>query len=197
VIVDGVIGQIMEAVSINKVNAPVSSNPEEWAVGFMKQRNGRRSVRQSLYLNPEELEKHNQALEVKWREIERNEPRDEYYLAEDADFVITAFGTVARIAKSVVDDLRGEGYRVGIVRPITAHPFPYDAYLPVRERAKGILCAEMNWGQMIKDVKLAVAERIPVEFYGRSGGACPGIEEITSASRKMIAELGIEKVLEV
>ena len=100
---------------------------------------------------------------------------------------------MARIAKSVVDEMRDEGYKVGIVRPITVHPFPYEAYGPVCERAKGMLCVEMNWGQMLKDVRLAVEGRIPVSFYGRSGGACPGMEEIASECRKMIDELGIKK----
>ena len=193
VIVDGVLGQIMEAVSIQKAADPYDSNPEEWATGYMKHRGGRRVIRQSLFLNPEMLEKHNQLLEAKWKKIESNEVRFECYRTDDADFAVTAFGTVARIAKSVADNLRDEGYRVGVVRPITVLPFPYEAYAPVRERARGMLCAEMNWGQMLKDVKLAVAEKIPVGFYGRSGGACPSIEEITSACRKMIAELGVEK----
>ena len=193
VIVDGVIGQIMEAVSIERVAHPASSNPETWAAGYMKERGGKRIVMQSLYLDPEMLEKHNQALEAKWKKIEAKELRYECYRTQDADLAITAFGTVARIAKSVVDDLRDEGYKVGIVRPITVHPFPYEIYGPVCETAKGMLCVEMNWGQMLKDVRLAVGGKIPVEFCGRSGGACPGMEEIASACRNMIDELGIEK----
>lgn len=190
-IVDGVIGQIMEAVSIEPVGNPVTSNPEAWAAGYRKERGGKRVVVQSLYLDPDMLEKHNQALEAKWRRIEAEEVRCECYRTDDADFIVTAFGTVARIAKSVIDDLRGEGYKVGIVRPITVHPFPYEAYRLVCERAKGVLCVEMNWGQMLKDVRLAVEGKVPVEFYGRSGGMCPGTEEIDSACRAMLDKLGI------
>ncbi len=193
VVADGVIGQIMEAVTIEPVSNPASSNPEGWAAGYMKEREGKRIVMQSLYLDPEMLEKHNQTLEAKWRRIEKNETRCESYRTSDADLAITAFGTVARIAKSVVDELRDEGYKVGIVRPITVHPFPYDAYKPVCERARGIFCVEMNWGQMLKDVRLAVEGKVPVEFYGRSGGACPGMEEIASGCRAMIEKLGIQK----
>lgn len=193
VIVDGVIGQIMEAVTIEKVETPASSNPETWAAGYMKERGGKRIVMQSLFLDPAALESHNRALEAKWKKMEAKEQRWKSDRTEDADLVITAFGTVARIAKSVVEDLREEGYRVGLVRPISVLPFPYQAYAPVRERAKGILCAEMNWGQMLRDVRFAVEGRIPVEFCGRSGGACPSIEEITSACRGMISRLGIEK----
>jgi len=193
VIVDGVIGQIMEAVSIERVASPASSNRESWAAGYMQERGGKRVILQSLFLNPEQLEKHNQALEEKWKKIVAKEQRCESYRTDDADLVITAFGTVARIAKSVVEDLRNDGYKVGLIRPITVHPFPYASYHPIREKAKGMLCVEMNWGQMLKDVKFAVEGKIPVEFYGRSGGACPGIEEITSACRGMIDRLGIVK----
>lgn len=193
VLVDGVIGQIMEAVAIEEVSTPASSNPETWAAGYMRERGGKRVVLQSLFLDPALLEKHNQALEAKWKKIEARELRWKSDRTDDADLVITAFGTVARIAKSVVEDLRGEGYKVGMIRPISVHPFPYQAYAPVCETAKGMLCVEMNWGQMVKDVRFAAAGKIPVEFLGRSGGACPSIEEITSACRGMISRLGIEK----
>lgn len=193
VIVDGVIGQIMEAVTIEPVAHPINSNPETWAIGYMSERGGRRIVAQSLFLDPDALERHNHVLAAKWRKIEANEVRSECYLVDDADFVITAFGTVARIARSVVDDLRGEGYKVGMVRPVTVHPFPYEAYRPLHGRAKGMLCVEMNWGQMLKDVRLAAEGRIPVEFYGRTGGICPGTEEISGACREMMDKLGIGK----
>lgn len=194
VIVDGVIGQIMEAVNIPPPEERVESAIEEWAVGYAKERNGARVVMQSLFLDPERLESHNRHLEEKWRAVESKERRVETYRTDDADLIITAFGTVARIARSVADDLREEGYRVGLVRPITVRPFPYEAFERVGERASGVLCVEMNWGQMLRDVKAGIAGRVPVEFYGRSGGACPSLEEITSSCRNMIERLNIKKV---
>jgi 2-oxoglutarate ferredoxin oxidoreductase subunit alpha len=178
VLVDGVIGQIMEAVEIKKKDDRFDSSPETWAMGYMKRRGGKRKVIHSLFLDPEKLEIHNHALEEKWRRIENSEARYETYNMDDAEVVITAFGTVARIAKSVVDILREEGRRVGLIRPISVRPFPMEPYRNLPPSAKAVLCVEMNWGQMIKDVRYALEGRLPVEFYGRSGGACPSQAEI-------------------
>ena len=103
--------------------------------------------------------------------------------------VIAAFGTVGRIARSVVEAMRAEGFRVGLIRPLAVSPFPRMdfAELPA---CRHILDVEMNWGQMLKDVKLATESRIPVSFYGRSGGMCPGVAEIEDECRKIFAALG-------
>lgn len=189
VLCDGVIGQIMEAVEIPEGHGKNLSNPEKWACGYMKERGGKRSIVRSLFLDPEELEEHNRKLEAKWHEIERNETACEKYLTDDAEIVISAFGTVGRIARSAVDSLRAEGYKVGLIRPLLVSPFPYRDFESLMPVCKHILDVEMNWGQMIRDVKIGVKYSVPVSFYGRSGGMCPGVSEIEEECRKLFAEL--------
>ena len=112
ILCDGIIGQIMEAVEIPVQEPRNLSKPEDWAAGYMRER-GRRNILQSLFLTPDVLERHNQKLEAKWRVIEQNETACEKYLTDDAEVVIAAFGTVGRIARSVVDTMRTEGFRGG------------------------------------------------------------------------------------
>lgn len=189
VLCDGVIGQIMEAVEIPEGHGKNLSHPEKWACGYMSERGGNRNIIRSLFLDPDELEEHNRKLEAKWHEIEKNETACEKYLTDDADVVISAFGTVGRIARSAVDSLRAEGYKVGLIRPLLVSPFPYKDFETLIPTCKHILDVEMNWGQMIKDVNRGVKYNIPVSFYGRSGGMCPGVEEIEEECRKIFAEL--------
>ena len=189
VLCDGVIGQIMEAVDIPEGHGKNLSNPEKWACGYMRERGGKRNIIRSLFLDPDELEEHNRKLEAKWHEIEKNETSCEKYLTDDAKVVISAFGTVGRIARSAIDSLRSEGYKVGLIRPLLVSPFPYDDFESLVPSCKHILDVEMNWGQMLKDVNRGVKYRIPVSFYGRSGGMCPGVEEIEGECRKIFAEL--------
>lgn len=189
VICDGVIGQIMEAVEIPAGSGKRYTNPVEWAAGYMDKRGSSVIVR-SLFLDAESLEKHNRNLEAKWRRICENETMCENYQTEDAELVISAFGTVARIARSVVNTLRGEGMKVGLIRPIVVSPFPLADFEALIPTCKHILDTEMNWGQMLRDVKAGVQYRIPVSFYGRSGGACPSEQEIENECRKLYAALG-------
>ena len=188
ILCDGIIGQIMEAVEIPVQEPRNLSKPEDWAAGYMRER-GRRNILQSLFLTPDVLERHNQKLEAKWRVIEQNETACEKYLTDDADVVIAAFGTVGRIARSVVNTMRTEGFRVGLIRPLVVSPFPYKDFAGLTA-CRHILDVEMNWGQMLKDVKLAAGSRVPVSFYGRSGGMCPGVAEIEDECRKIFAALG-------
>lgn len=188
-ICDGVIGQIMEAVEIPEGTSENLSNPVEWACGYMKER-GKRTILHSLILDPEELERHNKHLEAKWKLIKENETDCETYKTEDADVVISAFGTVARIARSVVDKLRTEGFKVGLIRPLLVSPFPEKEFEGLIPTCKHVLDVEMNWGQMKKDVESAVKYRIPVSFFGHSGGICPTVSEIEQEVRKIFAELG-------
>ena len=189
---DGVIGQIMEAVEIPPGHGKNLSEPEKWACGYMKERGGKRTIIRSLFLDPEELEAHNRKLEAKWHEIEKNETSCEKYLTDDAEVVISAFGTVGRIARTAVDDLRAEGYRVGLIRPLVISPFPYDDFESLIPGCRHILDVEMNWGQMLKDVNRGVRYRLPVSFYGRSGGMCPGVSEIKEECRRIFAKLSGE-----
>ncbi len=189
VICDGVIGQIMEAVGIPEGHGKNLSNPVDWACGYMRERGGRRNIIRSLFLDPEELERHNQKLEAKWHIIEEKETACEKYMTEDADVVISAFGTVGRIARSVVDNLRSDGFKVGLIRPLLISPFPYKHFASLVPMCKHILDTEMNWGQMLKDVNIGVKFQIPVSFYGRSGGMCPSVIEIEEECRKIFAGL--------
>ncbi|MDL2298552.1 3-methyl-2-oxobutanoate dehydrogenase subunit VorB [Synergistaceae bacterium OttesenSCG-928-D05] len=189
VICDGVIGQIMEAVEIPNGTGARYTNPVEWAAGYMDKRGSSVIVR-SLYLDAEDLEAHNRKLEAKWRTIVENETMCEKYRTEDAKLVISAFGTVARIARSVVNNLREEGMQVGLIRPIVVSPFPVADFESLSPTCKHILDTEMNWGQMLRDVKAGVRYNIPVSFYGRSGGFCPSEQEIEDECRRLYAELG-------
>jgi len=188
VICDGVIGQIMEAVTIPEGNDKAANDPSEWAVGYMDKRGGRSVVIKSLILDPAALEEHNKKLDEKWRRITANEQMCEKYMTEDAKFVITAYGTPSRISRSVVNNLRAEGMKIGLIRPIVVNPFPYDAYESLLPVCRHILDVEMSMGQMIRDVKAGVKFQIPVSFFGRCGGFCPGEQEIEDECRRLYAE---------
>jgi 2-oxoglutarate ferredoxin oxidoreductase subunit alpha len=110
--------------------------------------------------------------------IQRDEVRYKEYFLDDAEFAIIGFGTAGRVALSAVRQARQQGIKVGLLRPITVSPFPFDAIEQLAGRVSGILVTEMNSGQMLEDVRLAVKGRVPVEFYGRMGGVVPFTEEI-------------------
>lgn len=188
VIGDGMIGQMMEPVEFKKRDN--NDLPEKtWATTGTK---GKRppNVINSLYLAAEDLEKHNEKLQAKYAKIKENEIRVESYNIEDADIVIAAYGTTARIAKTAIAKLEKEGYKVGMIRPITLWPYPYDEFDKINDTCKGVLTVEMNTGQMIDDVKIALKGRIPTYFYGRTGGMIPTPEAIVE---KVKAIYGGEK----
>ena len=127
------------------------------------------------------MEAHNLHLQAKYREIEQNEVRYETMQCEDADYVIVAFGSAARIAQKAIEIARSEGIKVGLMRPITLWPFPSKAVSNIAKGKKGLLVAEINAGQMVEDVRLAVNGSVPVEHYGRLGGIVPEPNEIVDA----------------
>ena len=173
---DGMIGQMMEPVEFKKPKQ--RELPEKtWATTGTK---GERkpNIINSLYLAAEELEQHNIKLQEKYKTIKENEVKVESYNIEDADVVIAAYGTTSRIAKTAISQLEKEGYKVGMIRPITLWPYPYDEFKKINENCKGILTVEMNTGQMIDDVKIAVEGKYPVYFHGRTGGMVPTPNEI-------------------
>ncbi len=186
VLADGFMGQMMEAVEIKPHHTEGLPDNTTWALGYMPERGGKRSHLKSLYLAPEELEEHNRNLQKKYAVIVDNERRSENVMVDDADLVISAYGTTARIARSALTNLRSKGYRVGMVRPISLWPFSYSAYEAIPKSAKGILVVEMNCGQMIDDVKIATKCAYPVSFYGRSGGMSPSVKEIEDACLKIL-----------
>lgn len=172
---DGMLGQMMEPVSLPEKEPNISEKP--WAVSGHK--NARPSnVINSLYLQPEDLERTNIERFERYAAIKANEQRAEQYLVEDADIVIVAFGACARIARTAIDKARTQGIKVGLIRPITLWPFPTDAIVQAAEHAQAFLTVEMNMGQMVDDVRLAVNGKRPVEFFGRAGGIIPTPAEV-------------------
>ena len=147
------------------------------------------NVIKSLYLDPEVLEKHNLKINEKIQRMIKEEVRVETYFVDDADIVIAAIGTVARIAKTAIKTLRGRGVKVGLVRPITVFPFPYDTFKKVAERVNKILVVEMNLGQMVEDVKLSVCDKAKIRLYGRTGGMVPSYDEIAAEIERFVKEV--------
>ena len=182
---DGVLGQMMEPLILPEPSR--REIPEkDWIIDGAKGRKPR--VIKSLRLNPQlALEEHNLELRAKYEKIMANEIRYEEYFIDDAEVIIVAFGTASRVARSVINQLRNNGKKVGLFRPITLWPFPYKRLRELSEKkdVKGFMDVEMNLGQMIEDVKLAVNGNKDVYFYGRTAGMIP--EE----------DVLIEKLLEV
>ena len=173
---DGMLGQMMEPVEFKEIGDKVQ--PEKsWATTGTRGDGGPRIIT-SLELNAEGLELRNQHLQRKFAEIKKNEVKYETYLTDDADYIIVAYGTVARIAMNAIKKAREEGYKIGLIRPISLWPFPQKPFEETRERVKGYISVEMSAGQMVEDVRLAVNGRSPVGFYGRTGGVVPTQEEI-------------------
>lgn len=181
---DGMIGQMMEPIEFRdpkKRELP----PKDWATTGTE---GKRkpNIINSLRLDPTELEKLNQKIQAKYREIEKNEVRYEMYNMENAEIVFAAYGTTSRIVKNAIEMLKQEGINAGLIRPITLWPFPHKAFDEIPETAKAILTVEMSCGQMIDDVKIANNGRLPVGFYGRSGGMIPSPQEIVNKAKEML-----------
>jgi 2-oxoglutarate ferredoxin oxidoreductase subunit alpha len=145
-----------------------------------------RNIITSLHIQPEKMEEINLHLQKKYRIIVDNEVRYELVQGDDAEFLVVAYGLVARIAHKAVELARADGIKAGLLRPKTLFPFPTLALRERAESVEGMLVVEMNAGQMVEDVRLAVEGRVPVEFYGRMGGIIPSPEEIVWALGKMV-----------
>lgn len=181
---DGVIGQMMEKVELFEQQARISTT-FDWATTGKKP--GKNSVFvTSLQLKPEEQEKVNHRLQAKYREMEKNEARYEAIHCDDAEYLMTAFGSCARITRKAMEMAREKGYRVGLLRPQTLYPFPVEAYNKLAGQLKGILNVEMNAGQMIEDVRLAVNGKTRVAHFGRYGGMIPDPVEIFESFEQQI-----------
>lgn len=180
---DGAIGQMMEKVELPD---PIDYKPNKpWAtVG--KKPGKDRNILTSLYIKSEDMERKNKHLQAKYQEIEENEIRTEEYQLDDAEIVVMAFGLSSRICKKVVDLARAAGIKMGLLRPITLWPFPTAriAELAAKDSVKFFFTVEMNVGQMVEDVKLAVNGTKPVHFYGRVGGIIPTPEEVLEFAKQ-------------
>ena len=186
---DGAIGQMMEKVAVGPQQERLADDKIKekypWATTGRKKGHERTFIT-SLDLDPYNFEKHNHVLQAKYKKIEENEVRVEMLNMEDADYAIVAFGTSARVSFKAMDLLRAKGHKVGLVRPITLWPFPKNEIGALTDHVKGFLTVEMNAGQMVEDVKLAVNGKVPVEFYGRMGGVIPSPEEVVEAMEQKI-----------
>lgn len=186
---DGVIGQMMEKVVLPpyKPRRTEEQIAKESPWATMGRTNGRKpNIMTSLEMQPEVMEQRNLALLRKYQQIKDNEVRYEKTLCDDAEYIIVSFGSAARIAEKAVELAREEGIKVGLFRPITLWPFPEKEIAALAEGKKGILSAEINAGQMIEDIRLAVNGKVPVEHFGRLGGIVPGPDEIVEALKNKL-----------
>lgn len=183
---DGVVGQMMEKVQLlpqrpRWTNDEVLQTQGDWAITGKKNRE--RNIITSLDLDPVGQDKFNRKLIEKYNTIRQNEVRYEEYLCDDAEYLMVGYGISARIAQKAVENLRKEGVKVGLLRPITLFPFPTQAIEKRALQLKGILSVEMSAGQMIEDIRLAVGKAIPVHHYGRMGGMIHNPTEVEEAFR--------------
>lgn len=188
VIADALIGQMMEPVEFKPYKPQKELKPKEWATTGAKGR--KPNIINSLFLDPEVLEKHNQKLKKKYEEMERNEKRwATYEIDEKMDILIVAFGTVGRVALTGIQMLKEKGIKAGLFRPITLYPFPYEELYKEALKAKGVMVFELSTGQMLEDVKIAVMDKRKINFYGRQGGILITPEEVVEEVEKFLGSL--------
>jgi len=174
VLTDGFVGQMMEPIELEFRETAAPAKP--WAVCGTPET--RKNVVTSIFLEPDVLEAHQHNLEAKYQLARQREPRHELYGADDADVLLVGFGIVSRVLRSAVERARREGVRAGLFRPITLWPFPSAALQAAAARVRKVLVVELNNGQMLEDVRLALDGRVPVDFYSRVGGNVPSVDEI-------------------
>jgi 2-oxoglutarate/2-oxoacid ferredoxin oxidoreductase subunit alpha len=179
---DGLLGQMMEPVTIKADEYKPQVVEKPWALTGCAGR--KPNIIRSLLLGDGVLEAHNKKLQEKYRTIKEAEVRVEAVNTKDADVIIIAYGSIARIAKAAMEDARAEGLKVGFIRPITLWPFPEKTIAEAAEKCGRFLVVEMSAGQMVEDVRLAVNGRAKVDFYGRMGGGVPTEEEILGCIEK-------------
>jgi 2-oxoglutarate ferredoxin oxidoreductase subunit alpha len=172
---DGAIGQMMEPAELPEMQ-PLPEKRPPWALTGAKRRP--KNIVTSLYLGADQLEKLNEQLQCKLYEIQDYEVRWEPYRLDDAEIVLVAFGTAARVAQTAVNNLRRQGHAVGLFRPITLWPFPEWQLAQLVPKTDIFFVVEMNAGQMVHDVREVVGRGVPVESVGRMGGTIPMPDEI-------------------
>jgi pyruvate/2-oxoacid:ferredoxin oxidoreductase alpha subunit len=185
IMTDGYVGQMQEPLEIKLRDVP---QPEkDWAVkGTVETR---KNLISSIFLEPDDLEAHIRKLEAKYALAQELESRSENYLAEDAEILLVGFGIVSRVLRSTVDQLRAEGIKAGLFRPITLWPFPSRELREAAKHVKTVMAVELSTGMMVDDVRLALNGSVPVEFYGRAGGNVPSVEEVAAQVTSLMATL--------
>ncbi len=181
ILADGTIGQMMEPISFEDIEVETYEKP--WALtGTNCER--KHNIVNSLYLQPELLEKKNFERFEKYKTVEENEAMWEEYMMEDAEYAVVAFGIASRVAKNAVVEARQKGIKAGLIRPITLWPFPKEAIRKAADKVKGFICVELNMGQMIEDVKMYSESKKPVSLCNRCGGMIPSPQEVLEAIEK-------------
>jgi pyruvate/2-oxoacid:ferredoxin oxidoreductase alpha subunit len=173
ILADGFIGQMMEPLDLEYRDVVAPEKP--WAVKGTPET--RKNLVSSIFLEPDDLEAHQRHLEGKYKQAQQ-EARWELYDTQDADILLVGYGITSRILRSAVEAARAEGQRVGLFRPISLWPFPSEALRKAAAGVRQVVVVELSNGQMVEDVRLALNGSVPVEFYGRSGGNVPSVEEI-------------------
>lgn len=191
ILADGIIGQMMEKVKLpefrrRRTEAEIREQCP-WAT-LGKPSTRKPNIITTLFLDSYQMEETNLGLQKKYREIEANEVRYEEVNCENIDYLIVAFGSSARISQKAIQIAENEGLKVGMLRPITLWPFPYEAINKYAGKVKGILTVEMNAGQMVEDVRLAVSGAVPVEHFGRLGGIIPTPNEVANALKQKLVK---------
>lgn len=187
ILTDGIIGQMMEKVRLpeQRVRRTEDEIREECPWATLGRKGGRKpNVITSLELESAVMEQRNNKFQEKFKAIEENEVRYEAIQTEDADYVLVAFGSASRMCQKTVELARAEGIKLGLLRPITLWPFPTQKIAEIAQHAKGFLVPELNAGQMVEDVRLAVNGKVPVEHYGRLGGMLFSPAEILENLKK-------------
>ena len=182
VLADGILGQMMEPVVLEKKTSR-DLPAKDWALTGAKDRE--QNIVRSLWLKEGALEAHNNKLQARYERIQRDEVLCEQYEVDDAEIVVVAYGVAARIVRGAVAKARAEGIKVGWIRPITLWPFPTEEINKAADEFRIFLNVEMSNGQMLEDVKLAVAGKTPVAFHGRPGGGVPTVDEILEKIRQL------------
>lgn len=194
VLMDGMLGQMLEPVPVGK-KIETKEYPKPWATTGCRGRQP--NVINSLYLVPEEMEEVNLRIQARYAQAEREEVSFDEFRTDDADLVLVAYGTVARICRTAVDLARAEGYRVGLLRPITLYPFPTEQIRRLALDGKLFLTVEMSYGQMVEDVRLACCGLSEVHFYGRGGGVVPDqlqiLRQIRTILPRPLTTSGVER----
>jgi len=181
---DGLIGQMMEAVEFKKRPKVELPDKSGWALTGCKGRE--KHVIVPFSLDPYEMEKINLKIQKKYNQLKEKEVRYETVNIDNADLIVVAYGTVARIVKTVINNAKKEGINIGLIRPITLFPFPEKIISEVSRKINKIFVVEMSMGQMLEDVKLAVNGKAKVDFYGRTGGVVPTQSEILTEIKKYL-----------
>ena len=194
ILTDGILGQMMEPVELPEKRPDINTGDirknKPWALTGYGENDAKRNVVKSLRLQPDELEKHVEYLFEKYARAEKELVRVETVGIEDAEAVIVAFGTVARIAKEAIEMLAEQNIKVGLIRPISLRPFPYDIFDKITSKTKVVISAELSMGQMIQDVKLGLGDRFPIKLINRTGGMIPTPLEIAERTKKILEEMG-------